>query len=232
MTARLDAEERKFRIETDNITRLALDLVELAEEKLSAPEPVLVEIDGQSLEVAWPEDLAIRLVRSPRKKAEGTEEAAGAASEANATWEVDHAGASASVRAARKGPHRAGPFKDAFRHRMAFVYTTGGNEDENRRSFEKAKFDAETFHYRGNGTIELVADRDLDPTADVDRSIVIYGNADTCRVWDALLGSSPIRPARDRVRIGEREVRGVQGIQKGARLVASEAKPPAASTQS
>ena len=52
---------------------------------------------------------------------------------------------------ALKGPHRYGPFKEAFTHRMMFVYGTRGTPEENAWAFAKARFDAEAFWYRGNG---------------------------------------------------------------------------------
>ena len=50
---------------------------------------------------------------------------------------------------ALKGPRRSGPFKDAFRNRMIFVYGTKGTAEENAWAFEKARFDAEMFPIPG-----------------------------------------------------------------------------------
>ncbi|RYG01082.1 MAG: alpha/beta hydrolase, partial [Chitinophagaceae bacterium] len=48
-----------------------------------------------------------------------------------------------------KNPLRYGTFKDAFNHRMLFVYGTKGNKIENNWAIAKARFDAETWYYRG-----------------------------------------------------------------------------------
>src|SRR5690606_22999221 len=58
-----------------------------------------------------------------------------------------------------KGPHRGGTFKEAFNHRMVFVYGTGGNAAENKWAYEKAVYDAEVWYYRGNGAVDIVADK-------------------------------------------------------------------------
>ncbi|HEY1114031.1 MAG TPA: alpha/beta hydrolase-fold protein, partial [Chitinophagaceae bacterium] len=63
--------------------------------------------------------------------------------------------------AQQKGPHRYGTFKDAFNHRMVFVYGTGGSREENEWSLNKARYDAETWYYRGNGAVDVVADKEL-----------------------------------------------------------------------
>ncbi len=51
-----------------------------------------------------------------------------------------------------KNSLRNGTFKDAFNHRMVFVYGTTGNAEENQWSVNKARFDAETWYYRGTKT--------------------------------------------------------------------------------
>ena len=55
-----------------------------------------------------------------------------------------------------KGPHRYGTFKDAFRHRVLFLYGTQGSEEENKWAFDRARFDAETFWYRGNASVDML----------------------------------------------------------------------------
>ncbi|MFG0305300.1 MAG: prolyl oligopeptidase family serine peptidase [Phycisphaerales bacterium JB040] len=89
-------------------------------------------------------------------------------------------------------PGRNGPFKDAFRNRVLFVVGTRGTDEENAWALSKARYDAETFWYRGNGSIEIVRDTDFDPEAEPDRGVILYGNASTNGAWVALLGASPI----------------------------------------
>jgi len=107
-----------------------------------------------------------------------------------------------------KGPGRSGGFKDAFRHRPVLVYGTTGTPAENDWSYARARFDAETFAYRGNGLLELVADTDFDPRAEPDRSVILYGNANTNAAWDPLVGDGPIKVVRGELRIGDRLVEG------------------------
>ncbi len=109
---------------------------------------------------------------------------------------------------AEKNPHRGGPFKLAFQNRFLFVVGTGGTDAESSALLAKARFDAEQFQYRGNGAVDLVFDRDLRPTRTRDRSLIVYGNADTNRAWKMLLSDSPIQVRRGSVRVGDRQVNG------------------------
>ena len=92
-----------------------------------------------------------------------------------------------------KTPNRNGPFKDAFRNNMLAVVGTQGTAEENAWALTKARYDAETFWYRGNGSIEIIRDTDFDPEAEPDRTVVLYGNASTNKAWNELLSGSPIR---------------------------------------
>ena len=94
---------------------------------------------------------------------------------------------------ADKSPARNGPFKDALRHDMLAVVGTIGTPDENAWALAKARYDAESFWYRGNGSIDIVRDIEFDPSAEPDRSVILYGNASSNAAWDALLGDSPIQ---------------------------------------
>ena len=55
-----------------------------------------------------------------------------------------------------EGPHRGGPFKEAFQHQMIFVYGSG-----ERWPLQLARFDAETFWYRGNGSVTFLSDQEF-----------------------------------------------------------------------
>lgn len=197
---RFDAEQRAFVGTTENVARLAIDLAALSEPQwreqkgkqvdatpLPPGKPLSVELDGVKIEtVDWPaESKQVRLTR------------------AGEDWRL-----AAAPSPFLKGPHRYGPFKSAFRNRMIFVYGTAGNSDENSWAFAKARYDAETFWYRGNGSVDVIADRDFDPHADCDRNVIIYGNADTNAAWTALLTDSPVVMARDSIRVGERTLKG------------------------
>jgi predicted peptidase len=104
--------------------------------------------------------------------------------------------------AASKGPHRYGTFKDPFNHRMIFVYGTKGTKAENEWSLGKARFDAETWYYRGNGAVDLIADKDFSLQKFEGRNVILYGNASTNSAWDLLLSDCPIRVERNLVKAG------------------------------
>lgn len=107
-----------------------------------------------------------------------------------------------------KGPHRAGPLKEAFRNRMVFVYGTGGSPEDAAAARDKARFDAETFWYRGNGSVDVVADGEFDAAAAVDRNVILYGNADVNSAFPALLDGAPIDVRAGSVRVGDRVFEG------------------------
>lgn len=103
-----------------------------------------------------------------------------------------------------KGPHRYGTFKDAFNHQMIFVYSTNGTKEENEWSYNKARYDAETWYYRGNGAVDIIADKDFNPDAYVNRGVILYGNAGTNSAWDVLLKDCPIQVQRNSVTAGNK----------------------------
>jgi dienelactone hydrolase len=205
----LDAENRTIKGTTENVRRLVIDLPmlsqtqdpettadspenqteEVAEEQaakkaplLPADAPLHLVLDEQELrDIAWPAD---------HKRLHLTRDAD--------TWQVTDAPA-----ATAKGPHRYGPFKDAFRHRILFVYGTAGTEEENAWSYAKARYDAETFWYRGNGSVDVIPDQAFDPRHEPDRNVILYGNADTNAAWQALLSAAPIQVQRGRIEVGD-----------------------------
>jgi pimeloyl-ACP methyl ester carboxylesterase len=103
---------------------------------------------------------------------------------------------------AQKGKHRNGTFKEPFNNRMVLVYATSGTADENNWAENKARYDAETWYYRGNGAVDIVADKDFDLKKFADRGVVLYGNATTNKAWNALLATCPIQVRRGEVVVG------------------------------
>jgi pimeloyl-ACP methyl ester carboxylesterase len=176
-----DPDKRRFSGKTENVARLALDLG-----PLKPGQPLAVELDGQKVEkIDWPQKERLWLTRQGDR------------------WSVADEPAPSL-----KGPRRYGPFKDAFRNRMLFVYGTKGTKEENAWALARARYDAETFWYRGNGSVDVVADADAAVTADLDRNVILYGNADTNAAWPALLGDSPVQVRRGRVTVGDHEEKG------------------------
>ncbi len=101
-----------------------------------------------------------------------------------------------------KGPHRYGTLKDAFNHQMVFVYGTVGNKEENEWALNKARYDAESWYYRGNGAVDIVADKDFAVANYKDRGIILYGNSTTNKAWELLLGDCPIQVGRNKISMG------------------------------
>jgi predicted peptidase len=103
-----------------------------------------------------------------------------------------------------KGPHRYGTFKDGFRNNMLFVYGTVGSTQENEWSLNKAKYDAETWYYRGNGSVDIITDLEYKKNKYQDRGVVLYGNKNTNAAWDILLNDCPIQVSRNKVIVGDK----------------------------
>jgi dienelactone hydrolase len=107
-----------------------------------------------------------------------------------------------------KGASRNGTFKEPFNHRMVFIYGTDGNKAENEWSYNKARYDAEVWYYRGNGAVDIVSDRDFKPAAYKDRGVILYGNASTNSAWKKLLAKCPIQVQRGKLQVGAKEYKG------------------------
>ena len=107
-----------------------------------------------------------------------------------------------------KNPQRYGTFKEAFNHKMIFVYGTGGNKQENEWNFNKAKYDAETWYYRGNGAVDIIADKEYSIEKYPGRNVIIYGNANSNSVWKILLADCPITVTRSGVKVGDKNFTG------------------------
>jgi len=112
------------------------------------------------------------------------------------------------VSATEKNPERAGGLKDIFRNRVRFVYGTTGSAEENAWAMAKAKFDAETFWYRGNSGVEVLSDKAFLRERADDRNVVIYGNSDTNAAWSTLIGNAPVAVRRGKFALGGREMTG------------------------
>jgi predicted esterase len=110
--------------------------------------------------------------------------------------------------AVQKNPVRYGTFKDAFNYNMIFVYGTTGTKEENEWSYNKAIYDAETWYYRGNGAIDIIADKAFDAAKYKDRGVIIFGNANTNSAWKQLLSGCPIQVNRNTISVGEKTFSG------------------------
>ncbi|MDY0343249.1 MAG: alpha/beta hydrolase-fold protein [Lentimicrobium sp.] len=107
-----------------------------------------------------------------------------------------------------KHPERQGGFKMAFDNHVVFVYATHGDKKSNEWYLNKARFDAETFWYRGNGSIDIIPDREFDPAKYKDRNVILYGNADNNSAWSQLLAHCPVKVTNKEIVFGERTFTG------------------------
>ena len=127
------------------------------------------------------------------------------------TWRViDDPGSSC------KGSHRYGPFKEVFKNKMIFVYGTQGTDEERAWAIAKARYDAEQFLYRANGSVDVIADVDFNASEYQGRNIIVYGNRDTNTVWKQLFETSPVTVGNGFVSVGDRII---EGSDRGCLLV-------------
>jgi dienelactone hydrolase len=179
---RQDVDTRTYVGQTANVQRLAIDV-----SHLPPGQTIDVTLDGQQMEWnAWPEESEQLWFERQDKQ-----------------WR-----ATGPPSTKVKAPDRAGTFKSAFNHEALLVYGTGGTAEENRWAEDKARYDAETFWYRGGGSLEVLRDADFDPTGEPGRNVILYGNADTNSAWKQLLTDCPIQVHRGQVRVGDRTERG------------------------
>jgi len=170
-----------FKGTTENVLRLALEVP-----ALPAGKTVKVELDGSRVEASpAPGTSRLYLEHAP----DG--------------WRT-----AGTPNPGLKGPCRSGGFKDAFRHGFVFVYGTLGDAAEDARAFNKARFDAEMFWVRGNGGVELLPDTAFDPAKARDRSVILYGNADTNAAWAKLLPGCPVEIRNGWARVGGKRLDG------------------------
>ena len=175
VSIRLDPGKRRFTGKTLNVRRLTLDVRFLPKEGT-----LNLDLDGKKTsDIPYPLTGKLDLIYD------------------GSNWQV-----AAPAPLTEKNPLRYGPFKQALQRRMEFVYGTIGTAEENAWSLAKARYDAETFWYRGNGSIDVVSDVEFLKQKDPDRAVVVYGNNDTNRAYGALLPASPIKLERGKVTIG------------------------------
>ena len=161
-----DLDELKITGTTENVNRLTLNL-----EPFTAGESIEIKLDeSTALQITVDADKTVTLART------------------HSGWQQ-----AGELSPDQKGPHRHGAFKEAFTNNMLFVYGTSGNKKENRLTYEKARFDAETWYYRGNGAVDVIPDSEFDPEVYQDRNVILFGNRDVNSAWDALLQESPIQ---------------------------------------
>jgi len=173
--ARLDPGAHELVLDLENVSLLALDLAAFSE--ALAGNTLTIRIGDSTLEVDPSAPLLL-----------GSGEGGWQSVPPRAPW--------------YKSARRAGPFKAGFRHRFLFVYGTHGTPEENAWALAKARFDHEQWRYRGNGSVDVLADTEFRAEQNLERDVILYGNADTNGAWDALLGPGAFELCRGSVRVG------------------------------
>jgi dienelactone hydrolase len=187
---------------TENVASFAILLDKLLPADSVLPDSITLEIDGSTLEL---NQLSDWLKTNPSKslwlqKSFSSEE----------KWEWKQ---SQPPAAQNKNPNRYGVLKEAFRNRFLLIYGTEGTPDENRWMLDKARFDAETFWYRGNGSVDCLSDaqwlalQKSNPQFLAERNCIVYGNATANAAWRELLASSPISIENGRWKFGDKPAR-------------------------
>ncbi len=177
--------KRKIAGTTGNVRRLTLRL-----NSFEPDEPITVRLDGEkSILFDWPRrGGALQLEQNDEghwKKSSGS-----------------------GRRSARKRAARPGGFKSVFANNPLLVYGTSGSDEAKKWSLAKARYDAMLFLYRGRGRLEVVADTEFDPTAELGRNVVLYGSDSTNKSLKTLFGRSPIKVAEGKVNVGPRPEQG------------------------
>jgi dienelactone hydrolase len=176
----LDPERSHFVGTTNNVSRLSLKLDSLAKKS-----NISIKLDNQIIEAVSCPDAKQQIWLSREKD----------------KWQMIP-----EPSRSLKGPHRNGPFKDAFQYRMLFVYGTNGTAKENDWAYAKARFDAEQFWYQGNGSVDIIADSEFEAAKETNRGVILYGNAQTNSAWPKLLSNSPIQIDNNSITIGQRQL--------------------------
>jgi len=132
----------------------------------------------------------------------------------NGKWEIAE-----GILEKEKRPEQTGPFKEVFKNKFHFVYGTKGSNAEDEANFSKARYDAEVFAYRGNGSVRIVSDVQFLKEQEEEKkrvyirkpdvpNVILFGNEDTNSAWPELLKDCPIRVRRGAVRLGAKEIKG------------------------
>lgn len=166
-----DPSRNRLRLATENASALSFDAMAVASPSArrdAGSIRIEAEIDGDTLELEPDTDGRLHVHHDGQR------------------WRAGERARSGDR--AVKHPGRSGMFKDAFRNNAVLVIGTKGSAEENTWALARARFDAETFWYRGNGALTVMTDEMfVDAGLDSDRNVVLYGNSETNGAWSAVL---------------------------------------------
>ncbi|MBX3473084.1 MAG: prolyl oligopeptidase family serine peptidase [Planctomycetes bacterium] len=165
---------------TSNVRLLRLDL----DSALRKGGKAVITLDGQAIETEWPATGLLWLERGE-------------------AWQVVPGAAEGA-----KNPARYGGFKDAFRNNFIIVYGTGGDAETQQWAAAKARMDAEHFYVRGNGSVEVVSDKELATVRHQGRNVILVGSPSTNSAYELLGVECPIQVQSGKVQIGGKTLTG------------------------
>ncbi|GHV65821.1 hypothetical protein FACS1894199_07580 [Bacteroidia bacterium] len=169
-------------IKIEKVENAALVVFDLPALKFNSPQ-VQIHINGQQLS-APADKKAILLLKSDQ-------------------WALTD-----KVNPKQKYSDRYGGFKFAFNHNVVLVYATKGTAKENEYYLNKARYDAETFYYRGNGSFDVIPDTEYSLQKYAGRNVVIYGNKNNNAAWNLLLKDCPVQVSNGGITAGSRSYKG------------------------
>lgn len=174
----IKTDNQQITVKTDNVAILELDLV-----SLELKGEITVNINHQTLKTTADKKVILALK--------------------DGKWTFIN-----DINTAEKYAERQGGFKFAFNNNVVFVYATGGSASESEWYQNRARFDAETFYYRGNGSIDVISDKEFSLKKYKDRNVIVYGNASNNSAWKLLLKNSPIQIDNQQVKVGDKILKG------------------------
>jgi poly(3-hydroxybutyrate) depolymerase len=177
----LDVAKRTIAGTTGNVATLELQ-PPLELPAAGKPAEIAITLDGQTVTVTPKRGTPfIRLRREQGAKDK-------------AVWALDPVGSDGSkpapMPADEKKPGRGGPFKMAFAHGFVAVVGTQGDDAADALLMAKARYDADQWWVRGNGTFEIITDTAFDAKQYLTRNVVLYGNHDQNGAWATVLGDT------------------------------------------
>jgi pimeloyl-ACP methyl ester carboxylesterase len=171
----------------ENITLLVLDIPSLI--FLEEEEKVLVKIGNQEISVPAAQKAILSYSHGN--------------GESDGEWKLIN-----TVDPKQKNSKRYGGFKDVINNHVVFVYATGGTPEETEWFRSKARFDADTFYYRGNGSIDIIPDTEYSVEKYAGRNVLLYGTSESNKAWKTLLSDCPIQVKRGEIQLDSRKYTG------------------------
>ena len=74
-------------------------------------------------------------------------------------------------------------------------------KEENEQILAKVRYDSEMFWYVGNGSFEIIPDKEFNPEDYKNNNILLYGNSDQNSAYKNLLNDSPVKISNNTIEI-------------------------------